>query len=35
MQTEKKIYMKNYYHKRKNLLNYLINHVIELEKCCQ
>ena len=27
----KKSYMRNYYYKRKNLLNHLINHVEELE----
>ena len=27
----RKEYMKNYYYKRKNLMNYLINHAKELE----
>ena len=30
----KKEYMKNYYYKRKNLLNNLIDHVDKLENVC-
>ena len=34
IEKDKKKYMKNYYYKRKKLLNHLINCVTELENIC-